>query len=194
VALLFQRGAFDADATRHTAAAFFWFSPQLPFAALDQLFIVAFYARKDTRTPVLVGVGTVLLYIVTAPALCGCVDLPLLGRPPVAGLGNGLAFANAIQNSTHAVVLYLLLRRLFPGIGGGGLGGFVLRVGLAALVMGLALAWALPLLRAMGLGVAAQVLVAGALGAIIYAALLALLRVREAALLWEQIVERLRRK
>ncbi|HZR98323.1 MAG TPA: murein biosynthesis integral membrane protein MurJ [Chloroflexota bacterium] len=187
VALLFQRGAFDALATQRTAEAFAYFSPQLPFAALDQLFIVAFYARKDTRTPVLVGVGTVLLYILTAPVLCGCV-----GPAPFSPLGgNGLALANALQNSTHAVVLYLLLRRLLPELGGGA-GGFLLRVGLAALIMGLALQWALPALTAR-LPVALVVVVGGALGAVVYAALLGLLRVPEARLLWEEIAGRLHR-
>src|SRR5579883_2415771 len=188
VALLFQRGAFDAAATARTAEAFKYFSPQLPFAALDQLFIVAFYARKDTRTPVLVGVCTVLLYIATAPALCGCVGFAPFGR-----LGaNGLALANALQNSAHAVVLYVLLRRLFPHIGGGA-GGFLLRLALAALVMGLALQWALPALAAR-LPNPLVVVAGGALGAVVYVALLALLRVHEVHLLWDQLLWRLRRK
>ena len=189
VALLFQRGAFDAAATTNTAAAFLAFSPQLPFAALDQLFIVAFYARQDTRTPVVVGVGTVLLYIATAPLLCGCV-----GWVPIEGLGgDGLALANAFQNSAHAVILYVLLRRLFPNLGGAGAGGFLLRVGLAALGMGLTLQQTLPILTA-HLPNSLVVVVAGLLGAIVYGALLMLLRVREARLLWEEILRRLRRR
>jgi putative peptidoglycan lipid II flippase len=189
VALLFQRGAFDVAATRNTAEAFRYFSPQLPFAALDQLFIVAFYARKNTRTPVLVGVVTVLLYILAAPVLCGCV-----GFAPFGALGgNGLALANTIQNSAHAVILYVLLRRLFPDLGGGGFGGFLVRVALAALAMGLALAATLPLLAA-HLPVVLVVIVGGALGAVVYAALLGLLRVREAGLLWAELLRRLRRR
>jgi putative peptidoglycan lipid II flippase len=191
VALLFQRGAFDALATAQTAQAFLFFSPQLPFAALDQLFIVAFYARKDTRTPVLVGVGTVLLYIATAPVLCGCVDAP---RLPGLALGrDGLALANAIQNSAHAVVLYLLLRRAFTGLSGAELGAYVLRVGLAAFGMGAVLVLALPAL-ATHLGTALVVTAAGAIGLVVYALLLALLRVREASLLWEQFRARLPRR
>ena len=120
VVWLFQRGAFDAVATAQTAQAFLFYAPQLPFAALDQLFIVAFYARQDTRTPVLVGVGTVLLYLATAPALCGCVDLPGIGRPALVLGRDGLALANTIQNSTHAVVLYLLLRQTLPDFSGRG--------------------------------------------------------------------------
>src|SRR5262249_26473138 len=141
VAWLFQRGEFTPLATAQTAQAFLFYAPQLPFAALDQLFIVAYYARKNTRTPVLLGVVTVLIYLATAPVLSGCVDLPVLGRPVTLGR-DGLALANAIQNSTHAVTLYYLLHRAFPGAGPPG--GFLVRVVLAALGMGAVLALALP--------------------------------------------------
>src|SRR5262249_12278089 len=175
VAWLFQRGEFTPLATAQTAQAFLFYAPQLPFAALDQLFIVAFYARKNTRTPVLVGVGTVLLYLVTAPALCGCVDLPLLGRPALVLGRDGLALANALQNSTHAVVLYLLLRAAVPGLAAEW--GHLASVALAALGMGAALALALPMLGgALGPAPWPVVLVAGALGLAVYGALLVLLR------------------
>jgi putative peptidoglycan lipid II flippase len=202
VAWLFQRGAFDAVATAQTAQAFLFYAPQLPFAALDQLFIVAFYARKDTRTPVLVGVGTVLLYLVIAPGLCGCVDVPLLGTAvPAIGFGHGrdgLALANTFQNGTHAVVLYLLLRRAFPGLGrggpGGGLGSYTLRVVLAALAMGATLRWLLPwLATTLGPGPGPLVVAAGVIGLVVYGVLLALLRVHEVGLLWVQVRARLRR-
>ncbi len=185
VAWLFQRGAFDALATGETARAFLFYAPQLPFAALDQLFIVAFYARKDTRTPVLVGVGTVLLYLATAPVLCGCLDLPLVGRP-LAGLGrDGLALANTIQNSTHAVVLYALLWRRFPALRQGELAGYLARVGLAAVGMGGAVALALPALDGLlGPAPGPRVIAAGGVGGVVYGALLVTLRVREAGLLW----------
>ncbi len=38
----------------------------LVFAALDQPLIFAFYARKDTWTPALVGIGTVVFYVIIA--------------------------------------------------------------------------------------------------------------------------------
>ena len=42
------------------------YAPQLPFTAVDYLLINAFYARRDTRTPVLVGVATTGLFLVAA--------------------------------------------------------------------------------------------------------------------------------
>jgi hypothetical protein len=58
--------------------------------------------------------------------------------------------------------------------------------------MGAALALIVPWLRA-SLGLGPLVVAAGVLGLVIYAALLALLRVREAGLLGEEIGRRLRR-
>jgi putative peptidoglycan lipid II flippase len=99
VQLLFERGRFGEAETARTALVFLAYAPQLPFTALDQLLIVAFYARKDTRTPVVVGVVTVLLYLVSALALIGPLDVA------------GLALANAIQNSAHGLILLVILER-----------------------------------------------------------------------------------
>ena len=41
----------------------------LSFAAVDTMLIFAFYARKDTLTPSLVGVVSVIIYLVVALAL-----------------------------------------------------------------------------------------------------------------------------
>ena len=53
---MFEHGAFtDYDAVR-TATVFLFYVPQLPLTGIDQVLIYAFYARRDTVTPVLVGV------------------------------------------------------------------------------------------------------------------------------------------
>ncbi|HEX9374223.1 MAG TPA: lipid II flippase MurJ, partial [Roseiflexaceae bacterium] len=172
VALLFQRLAFDADATQRTALALLAYSPQLPFVVVDQLLIVAFYASKDTRTPVLVGVAGAGVYVLVALGL-----ITPLGMP-------GLALANAVQNSVHAVVLFILLCRRYPTLADPSLAGFVLRVAasglltaavIAVLASGLdgALDDPSPLQRLLALSVAA------APGIAAYALCLVLLRVRE---------------
>ena len=56
VRLVFERGAFTAASTDITALALLFYAPQLPFVAIDQVLIAAFYALQNTRTPVLVGV------------------------------------------------------------------------------------------------------------------------------------------
>ena len=112
IRLLFQHGAFDASATSVTATAFLLYAPQLPFVAIDQLLVYAFYARKNTLTPMLVGLGGVCVYLVTALVLI---------YPAHLGLA-GLILANTLQNSLHAVVLLALLWRSIGSLKGLGVG------------------------------------------------------------------------
>ncbi len=173
VAVLFQRLAFDAEASRRTALALLAYSPQLPFVVIDQLLIVAFYARKETRTPVLVGVAGAGIYVVAALVLVAPLGMP------------GLALANAVQNSAHAVALFWLLCKRYPSLATLDFAGFVAKVALcgvgAAAAMaavggslGAALDAPSTASRLMGLAAAA------AAGVVIYAGCLVALRVHEA--------------
>jgi putative peptidoglycan lipid II flippase len=159
VAVLFERGAFTPQDTALTAAVFVAYAPQLPLTALDNLLIVAFYARQDTRTPVLVGVAGTLLYLLVALSLIGPLQVV------------GLALADAAKNSAHALVLLFLLRRAIPDLHlGDALGSFLLRTMAAAILVGLTAWFAWPLLEPTGglIGLST----AGLLGAVLYAALL----------------------
>ncbi|MCC7106815.1 MAG: murein biosynthesis integral membrane protein MurJ [Chloroflexi bacterium] len=124
VQLLFERGAFSAQDTERTALVFLAYAPQLPLTAIDQLLIFAFYARKNTVTPVLIGVVGVGLYLATA--------LPAVG--PFGMGAPGLALANAVQNGGHGLILLVLMWRSLGGFGGG-LGSFLARAVLASLGM-----------------------------------------------------------
>ncbi len=136
VTVLFQRLAFDAEATRRTALALLAYAPQLPFVVVDQLLIVAFYARKRTITPVLVGVAGAGVYLAVALAT-------------VAPLGMaGLALANAVQNSAHAIVLYVLLARVHPAMRRAGLAAFLARIASSGLACAATLALGTTLLAA----------------------------------------------
>jgi putative peptidoglycan lipid II flippase len=185
VRLLFQHGAFDAQATARTALAFLCYSPSIPFAAVDQLLIFAFYARQNTVTPVLVGVLGVAVYLSVAMTL-----LPALGMA-------GLALANSAQWIVHAVVLLALLWRAIGGLRGYGLGWSTLKVVAAGLVMGLAVLAAQPALGALTAeaGLAGQVLELAALvglGLAAYAGLAFALRLEEAGWAWRLVVDKLR--
>jgi putative peptidoglycan lipid II flippase len=125
--LLYERGAFDAAATDATARAFLLYAPQIPFVAVDQLLVYAFYARKNTLTPMLVGLGGVGVYLVTALALIGPLQLGV----------HGLILANTLQNSLHAVVLFALLTRAIGDVSRVGVGASLRQAVAAALGSGL---------------------------------------------------------
>jgi putative peptidoglycan lipid II flippase len=69
VALLFEHGAFVAHDTEMTAQALRLYLIGLPFAALDLLLVYAFYARQDTLTPALIGLVSLVCYMLVAVAL-----------------------------------------------------------------------------------------------------------------------------
>jgi putative peptidoglycan lipid II flippase len=167
VQLLFERGAFTPADTLRTARVFLAYLPQLPFTALDYLLITAFYARQNTRTPVVVGVVATLLYLVVA--------LPLVG--PLGPVG--LALADATKNSGHALILLVLLRRALPDLRlGTALAPFLARVVPISALMGAALAVAWPRLSQAGalLGLAMAI----PLAVVLYAALVTAAGVPEA--------------
>lgn len=173
VQLLFERGAFDAYATERTALAFLCYAPQLPFLPIDYLLIFAFYARKNTVTPVLVGVLSVGVYLVVALSLMGPLGMA------------GLALANTAQNSSHAVILFALLIRAMGSLRGYGLGTTVTKCLLASTAMGTVVLLLLPHLESAldmttVVGQGALVVVAAAVGFAVYVLAIVALRVEEA--------------
>ncbi|MDA3873878.1 MAG: murein biosynthesis integral membrane protein MurJ [Kiritimatiellae bacterium] len=61
VAFIFQRGAFDALSTTLTSRALAFYAPGLIVFGSAKIFVPLFYAHGDTRTPVRIGVWTVLM-------------------------------------------------------------------------------------------------------------------------------------
>jgi putative peptidoglycan lipid II flippase len=100
-ALIFERGAFSAQDTAITATALLFYLPSLPAAAIDQILIFAFYARKNTLTPNLVQGAAILIYLLAA--------LPLIFFSQLGFLS--LVIGNSAQWIGHALIMLWLLRR-----------------------------------------------------------------------------------
>jgi len=101
VDLLFRHGEMSDHGARLVVIALLGYLPGHLFAAYDQVLIFAFYARKNTRVPVLVGVAAAGVYLISALAMIS----------PLGMLG--LVLANSAQFVFHAVVMYVLGRKLF---------------------------------------------------------------------------------
>ncbi|GBD44772.1 putative lipid II flippase MurJ [bacterium HR40] len=97
VEALFGRGEFDAQAVVATAAALAAFAIGLPAYVLVKVLAPGFFAREDTRTPVLIAAFCLLVNIGAILALVG----------PLAHAG--IALATAISSWTNAFLLGLLL-------------------------------------------------------------------------------------
>jgi putative peptidoglycan lipid II flippase len=105
VDLLFRHGATGEAEAEKIVIALLGYLPGTLFAAYDQLLIFAFYARRNTRTPVLVGIVAVGIYFLVAVSLVR----------PFGMLG--LVLANSAQFVAHTVIMVVLARRAFGGVG-----------------------------------------------------------------------------
>ncbi len=124
VATLFEHGEFGASATALTASAVWGYALGLAAVASVRVVVQAFYALRDTRTPVAVAAAAMLVNV------AGC----LLLRGPLENAG--IALANSIAAGFAAVALLFLLRRRLGELGGGQLLRSLLRIALAAAAMG----------------------------------------------------------
>ena len=187
VNLLFQYGQFGPSAREATQEAFLFYSLGLAGHALIQILARAYYASKDTRTPLaltLVSIGTnVVLSVVLAPMY---------------GI-NGLALANSIATLAEAA-LFLVLLAPRARLRIGGLGTSSLKVIAASLLMGIAM---FAFIRATNitvdlqqtkLGLLLQTAVAVAVGGLAYIGAATVLRVSELAEITAAVRARLARR
>jgi putative peptidoglycan lipid II flippase len=135
IGLVFEHGQFTAADTAIAVQALRYYLIGLPFAALDLLLIYAFYARQDTRTPALIGFGSLLIYLIVTIVL-----LPTFGL-------FSLMVADSVKHIVHASVSAIVLHRRLGGMGGQRLMRTLAQTCAAALLMGVALSWIDPLLE-----------------------------------------------
>ncbi len=186
IELIFQRGEFTPHDSMQTWRALRYYLPGLPFAAIDLPLIFAFYAQKDTVTPVVVGIVSVLIYLAVGPALAFVVGWGFLG----------LVVANSVQLTSHALIMLVLFSRRFRGLRGYGVARATLKAALASLlVAGLSRGTYVVLGRAHLLaGVANSILIVSVgvgLGAAGYLVGARLLHIEEVETLWGVVRRRL---
>lgn len=120
--LLFQRHAFTASDTSHVVQALSIYVIGMLFAAIDFPLNYAFYARNNTLLPALVGVASVVVYIIVAFALVR----------PFGYLG--LVWADSAKQASHALIMVALLYAQIGRLGARVMHG-LLQIGLSAAAM-----------------------------------------------------------
>lgn len=177
IALLFQHGAFTLADTVATASALQFYMIGLPFAAIDQPLVFAFYARKNTLLPNIVQFIAVGIYLVFAFALV----------QPFGMIG--LVFANSMMLTGHALLMLGFTQTRLGGFGRSEMLATTAKIIVASMVMGTSVFLIEGLLNS----ILFKVVVSALVGGLIYVALLWLLRVREADRVWQMIRARMRR-
>jgi putative peptidoglycan lipid II flippase len=126
VALLLQRGKFTPQDTAATAAALMFYAPGLLGYSAVKIASPSFYSLRDSRTPVSVGVLSVLTNLVLNLIL-----VRVMGY-------RGLALGTALAAMVNAGTLLWLLRRRLGGIEGRRIAVTLSKITAASLAMGAA--------------------------------------------------------
>ena len=179
VRLLLERGAFTAHSTDLTAQALAFYALGLVGHSVVEILARVFYALHDTRTPVAVGIGSMVVNVL----------LSLLLRSSMAHAG--LALANTVATTIEMFLLLWLVARRLRGFPWLSLAYSTVRASMAALIMALPLAWLAPWTSTWSalLGGAGGLL----LGAIIYITIVALLGAPEIRTIRQVLARRIGR-
>jgi putative peptidoglycan lipid II flippase len=112
VALLYQRGEFNAFSTELVAWALLWYAAGLVGHSIVEILSRAFYSLHDTKTPVMIGVLAMSLNVILSYLFSNLFEgwgwLPL----------GGLAFANSLATALEAAGLFILMRQRLHGLEG----------------------------------------------------------------------------
>ena len=130
LAVLFQRGAFDAAAVQQTAVALMGYGVGLMGLVGVKILAPGFYARQDTRTPVKIAIAVLVL-----TQVMNAIFVPFIGHA-------GLALSVSLGAMINAFWLFMGLKRAGAYVPEPGWGGFSLRVFGASALLGALLFWA----------------------------------------------------
>jgi len=188
ISVIFEHHNFVPQQVTLTALALQYYAYQLPFIAIDQLLIAAFYARKNTIIPVVIGVVSILGYLAVALPFWQTWGMPTL------------ALANTVQNALHAVILLVLLRMAIGSLHVRKMLPTVAKILLATALM-VGVTWGLltlleqvKVLSTGFIGQLAILVVAGGLGAAVYFGGVLVLKVEEVRLLKGAVLAKLGKK
>lgn len=98
VQVLYERGNFGAESTAFVVAPLAWFAVGLVGYGITEILTRVFYATRDTRTPVITGILTIILNIILCALFVGSMDQA------------GLALALSVTTAAEAVILLFFLR------------------------------------------------------------------------------------
>jgi putative peptidoglycan lipid II flippase len=166
VGLLFGRGAFTPEAIDMTANALFYYSIGMIAYGLRDILSRAFYAMQDTKTPMINATIAVVLNII--------LNL-ILSR--YLGIG-GLALATSISAIVSTLLMFVTLRKKIGGFGLKEITSSFIKIGFASVVMGFI---ALASFNFFGQSLSGNLalILAIAVGALVYGILIYVLRVPE---------------
>lgn len=99
VSILFEHGKFDSNGVKMTSIALFYYNIGVVFYGIRDVYNKAFFAMKDTRTPMINGIISVVLNIILNLTL---IDYMGIGALPL---------ASSISSAVTTLLLYVSLKK-----------------------------------------------------------------------------------
>ena len=185
VRILFQRGAFDERSTVLTATALVFYSVGMMGFGLRDILDKVFYSLKDTKTPMINGIITVVLNIVLNIAL-----VKVMGH-------GGLALATSLSSIICILLLFGSLKKKIRYYGQDKIRSTFIKSLISSLCMGVVTYFVYKFFSGMlGLGFIKEAISLGVsigAGAIVYAILVILLKVEEIDMLTSMVKKKLKK-
>jgi putative peptidoglycan lipid II flippase len=171
VALLFQRGAFDAHSMRLTASALLYYCTGLWAFSAIRIVLNVFYALKDARTPLRISLIAIAANLILGVLLMGPMQ------------HNGLALALSLSSVFNMGLLTVALRRKLGALGWRAICTSIVKTALCAALMGVCVeavsGWLLPSGGGSGLHLLPGVAGCALIGALVFAGLAHALKLPE---------------
>lgn len=187
VRMIYEWHRFSPESTMLTARALWFYSPGLLVFCLAKVFVPAFYATQDTRTPVRIGLMSV--------ALNFALNITFILTWPLYWKHAGLALATVISEGFNGVMLGTRLTKRLGSPGWNEILRSAARILVAAVIMGVCAAacqgalfhWGAGAGLAPKLNQVVSVLLSIAAGIIVYLVTALALRCPELAFVWDAV-------
>jgi len=124
VRLIFQHGEFSAESTGYVVKALRLYAPGLMAFAMLKIIVPTFYALKDTKTPVKVGIATLILNVILNVIL-----MQFMAE-------RGLALSTTICAYINVLFLMYLLRKKMGPLGLKKIAGSIIKIVVNTVIMG----------------------------------------------------------
>ncbi|MBN4070021.1 polysaccharide biosynthesis C-terminal domain-containing protein, partial [bacterium AH-315-G05] len=186
VQILFERGAFDATATQMTSTALIYYSLGLVGIGTSTLLQRVYFSMQDTKTPMYVGIVSVVINIV--------LNLILINYLA----HGGLALATSIALSVSAILLILGLKKKMGNIGGKSILDCFIKASISSAIMGVVVffMYNFMITRFVGTTILNAFSLASsvAVGALVYFILCHLLNIKEVRMITNKGIEIVRKR
>lgn len=123
VSIVYERGSFNVSSTQLTSSALKFYAGMYVFSSIQEIIIRAFYALKDTKTPMVNSAVAVV-----ANSIISIILMKIIGI-------GGIALGTTISTALATIILWFSLKKKLPNLELTPMSRTILKIILSAIVM-----------------------------------------------------------